>query len=109
MNYAPRQNPNGQVQTLEFGSGARKGTEVLLQIGPFFFSKIHLFIRLSIFFGSYMVMITLLSSMSFSVIDSGVCFVINVPHESNAFAFCLCRLCSYPPQLLDRLGTPTGS
>ena len=86
-----------------------KGTEVLLQIGPFFFSKIHLFIRLSIFFGSYMVMITLLSSMSFSVIDSGVCFVINVPHESNAFAFCLCRLCSYPPQLLDRLGTPTGS
>ena len=48
-------------------------------------------------------MITSLSSMSFSVIDSGVCFVLNyMPHEPNAFAFCLCRLCSYPPQPLDR-------
>lgn len=61
------------------------------------------FICLSSFLGSYMVMITSLSSMSFSVIDSGVCFVLNyMPHEPNAFAFCLCRLCSYPPQPLDR-------
>lgn len=50
-----------------------------------------------------MVMTTLLSSMSFSIIDSGVCFVLNnMPHDPNALTFCLCRLCSCPPQPLDR-------